>query len=51
MRSMGLRAIYQKPGTKVTGDPCGRLPNLVDLREVTAVDQAWATDITYIRLK
>ena len=35
---------------------CGKrlavlLPCLVDLREITAVDQAWATDITYIPLQ
>jgi putative transposase len=34
-----------------TGDPSKRFPCLVDLREITAVDQAWATDITYIQLQ
>lgn len=28
-----------------------RFPCLVDRREVTAVDQAWDTDITYIPLQ
>ncbi len=51
MRRMGLRAIYQKPRTTVPGDPSERFPCLVDLREVTAVDQVWATDITYIPLQ
>ena len=51
MRRMGLRAIYQKPRTTVPGDPAKRFPCLVDLREITAVDQAWATDITYIPLQ
>jgi putative transposase len=51
MRRMGLRAIYQKPRTTVPGDPSERFPCLVDLRLVTAVDQAWATDITYIPLQ
>ena len=51
MRRMGLRAIYQKPRTTVPGDPSMRFPCLVDLREVTAVDQVWATDITYIPLQ
>jgi putative transposase len=35
----------------VPGDPSVRFPCLVDLREITAVDQAWATDITYIPLQ
>jgi len=48
MRRMGLRAIYQKPRTTVPGDPSERFPCLVDLSTVMAVDQVWATDITYI---
>ena len=51
MRSMGLRAIYQKPRTTVPGKPSERYPCLVDLRLVTAVDQVWAKDITYIPLQ
>ena len=51
MRRMGLRATYRKPRTTVPGDPSERFPCLVDLREITAVDQAWATDITYIPLQ
>jgi putative transposase len=51
MRCMGFRAIYQKPRTTVPGDPSVRFHCLVDLREITAVDQAWATDITYIPLQ
>lgn len=51
MRRMGLRAIYQKPRTTVPGDPAKRFPCLVDLTQVTAVDQIWATDITYIPLQ
>jgi putative transposase len=50
MRRMGLRAIYQKHRTTLPGNPSERFPCLVDLREVTAVDQVWATDITYIPL-
>ena len=50
MRRMGLRAIYQKPRTTIAGDPAKRFPCLVDLKLVTAVDQVWATDITYIPL-
>jgi putative transposase len=51
MRRMGLRAIYQKPRTTVPGDPSVRFPCLVDLKQITAVDQVWATDITYIPLQ
>jgi putative transposase len=51
MRRMGLRAIDWKPRTTVPGDPSERFPCLVDLRLVTAVDQVWATDITYIPLQ
>ena len=51
MRHMGLRAIYQKPRTTVPGHPSERLPCLVDVNTVTAVDQVWATDITYIPLQ
>ena len=50
LRRMGLRAIYQKPRTTAPGGPSERFPCLVDLRLVTAVDQVWATDITYIPL-
>ena len=51
MRRMGLRAIYQKSRSTVPGDPAERFPCLVDLKEIRAVDQVWATDITYIPLQ
>jgi len=51
MRRGSLRAIYQKPRTTVPGDPCERFPCLVDIREITAVDQVLATGITYIPLQ
>ena len=51
MRRMGLRAIYRKPRTTIPADPAERFPCLVDLNAVTAVDQVWATDITYIPLQ
>ena len=51
MRCMGLRAIYQKPRTTIPGDPSERFPCLVDVSMVTAVDEVWATDITYIPLQ
>ena len=45
MRRVGLRAIYQKPRTTVPGDPSERFLCLVDLSQLTTVDQVWATDI------
>lgn len=51
VRRMGLRAIYQKPRTTVPGEPSERFPCLVDLKQVRAADQIWATDITYIPLQ
>ena len=47
MRRMGLRSIYQKPRTTVPGDPSQRFPCLVDVSTITAVDQAWGTDIKW----
>jgi putative transposase len=51
MRRMGLQAIYQKPRTTLPGAPAARFPCLVDVSMVSAVDQVWATDITYIPLQ
>ena len=51
MRRMGLGAIYQKPRTTVHGQPSERFPGLVDVKQVTRVDQVWATAITYIPLR
>jgi putative transposase len=51
MQRMGLRAIYQKPRTTTPGSPSERFQCLVDLKQITAVDQLWATDITYIPLQ
>jgi len=35
----------------IPGDPSEWFPCLVDLRQITAVDQDWATDVTYIPLQ
>jgi putative transposase len=51
MHRMGLRAMYQKPRTTVPGQPSERFPCLVDLKQITAVDQVWATDLTYIPMQ
>jgi putative transposase len=51
MRRMGLRAIYQKPRTTIAGETSERFPCLVEINEIKAVDQVWATDITTIPLR
>ena len=51
MPRMGLRAICQKPRTTVPGSPSERFPCLLDLKQITRVDQVWATDITDIPLQ
>jgi putative transposase len=51
MRCMGLRAIYQKPRTTIPGSSSKRFPCLVDLDQITSIDQVWATDITYIPMR
>lgn len=51
MRRMGLRAVYPKPRTTIPVDPAERFPCLVDLEEIKAPDEIWATDITYIPLR
>jgi putative transposase len=48
---MELRAIYQKPRTKAPGDPAVRFSCVVELNQITTLDQLWATDITYIPLQ
>jgi putative transposase len=50
MRRMGLGAIYQKPRTTIPGQPSERFPCLFALKQITEVDQIWATDFTYIPL-
>jgi putative transposase len=51
MRRMGLQTIYQKPRTTVQNYPSVRFPCLVNLRGITALGQAWATDTTYVPLQ
>ncbi len=51
MRKMGISAIYPKPklSTKAPGHKI--YPYLLREMEITAVDQVWCSDITYIGLK
>ncbi len=51
MHRMDLRANYQKPRTTVEENPSGRFPCLVDLKQITAVAQDWANEITYFPLQ
>jgi putative transposase len=48
MREMGLEAIYPKPKLSVAGDNVRRYPYLLRERQITAPNQVWSTDITYI---
>ena len=51
MRRMGLRALYPQPRTTIPGDLSERFQCLVDLEQINAPDEVWATDITYIPLR
>lgn len=51
MRALGLEAIYPKPNLSKPGNEHLRFPYLLRGVEINRVNQVWATDITYIRLK
>lgn len=51
MRNMGLMAIYPKPRTSCPASLYMKYPNLLKRTVIDAVDIAWCSDITYIRLK
>ena len=48
---MGLQATYQKPRTTVPGDPSKTFPCMVNLTQIRAVEQVWATDMSNIPLQ
>lgn len=50
MRVMGLEAIYPKPRLSVNGPDHKVYPYLLKGVTIDRPDQAWATDITYVRL-
>jgi putative transposase len=50
MRRMGLEAIYPKPRTSAGGPDHKIYPYLLKGVPVNRLDQAWVSDITYIRL-
>ena len=51
MRCMGLKAIYPKQKTTIRNKEHKIYPYLLKNTNVTKPDNAWSTDITYIRLK
>jgi putative transposase len=50
MRKMGLEAIYPKPNLSLAKDNVRKYPYLLKEEEITAPNQVWSTDITYIAL-
>lgn len=51
LRLMGLEALYPKPRLSVPGAGEKRYPYLLRGRTITAANDVWSTDITYIRLQ
>jgi putative transposase len=50
MRKMGLEAIYSKPNLSRPQDNVRKYPYLLRGKTITAPNQVWSTDITYIPL-
>ena len=52
MRKLGLEAVYPRPrkGTSQAGKQGCKYPYLLRGLEITAADEVWCADITYIRL-
>jgi putative transposase len=50
LRTMGLEAVYQKPGTSRPNPEHKIYPYLLRGLPIDRCDQVWSTDITYIRL-
>jgi putative transposase len=51
MRRMGIEALYQRPHTSSPHPGHKVFPYLLRNRQITASNQAWAMDITYIRMR
>jgi putative transposase len=49
MRRMGIEALYPRPRTN-SAHPGHKVSYLLRHRQITAPNQAWAMDITYIRM-
>jgi putative transposase len=50
-KTLGIQAIYTKPRTTIINKQHEKYPYLLDRIQVVRKDQAWCTDITYIRMK
>lgn len=50
LRKMGIEAIYPKPNLSRPKDNVRKYPYLLREEEITAPNQVWSTDITYISL-
>ncbi|SHL95772.1 putative transposase [Hymenobacter psychrotolerans DSM 18569] len=48
LRLMGLQAVYPKPRLSAPGEGVTRYPYLLRERVITAPNEVWSTDITYI---
>jgi putative transposase len=51
LRRMGLEALYPKPRLSRPGGEERRYPYLLRGRAITAVNDVWSTDITYVRMQ
>jgi putative transposase len=51
MRRMGIEALYQRPRTTTPHPGHKVFPYLLRSRQITAPNQAWAMDITYIPMR
>ena len=51
MEIMGIAAVYPKPRTSISNKQHKKYPYLMKGIEITGPNQAWCTDITYIRLE
>ena len=51
MTAMGLQAIYPKPNTSKAHPAHEKYPYLLRDYTITAKEQVWSTDITYVRLE
>jgi putative transposase len=51
MRRIGIEALYQRPRTTTPHPGHKRFPYLLRNRQITAPNQAWAMDITYIPMR
>lgn len=50
IESMGIRAIYPKPNTSAPAKQHPKFPYLLRNKTIRFPNQAWSTDITYIRI-